>query len=267
MLGTSVMTPTFRYHPAVVAQAFGTLACLYPDWVMLGIGTGESLNEVAVSRLEWPEFKERFARLREAVALIKSCGPASVALSRGTSTRPTTPRCMTARRVRSIYIAAGGPVVASYAGRAGDGFICTSGKGPELYGDKLIPAVDEGLAAAGRAGGSIDRMIEIKLLRHGSPNLALENTAGSGRAGADARAEARPERPRRRWRPPGDALSIDQVASRWIVAARPRVGARPDPAVRRPRFRPSGLPRTGPRPVQVPHLLCRRCDARAARGS
>jgi coenzyme F420-dependent glucose-6-phosphate dehydrogenase len=72
MLGTSVMTPTFRYNPAVIAQAFGTLGCLYPGRVMLGIGTGEALNEVAVSRIQWPEFKERFARLREAVELIRA---------------------------------------------------------------------------------------------------------------------------------------------------------------------------------------------------
>ena len=50
-----------------------------------------------------------------------------------------------------VYVAAGGPVVAKYAGRAGDGFICTSGKGMELYTDKLLPAVAEG-AAGGRAG-------------------------------------------------------------------------------------------------------------------
>lgn len=43
-----------------------------------------------------------------------------------------------------VYVAAGGPVVARYAGRAGDGFICTSGKGMELYTDKLLPAVAEG---------------------------------------------------------------------------------------------------------------------------
>ena len=49
-----------------------------------------------------------------------------------------------------IYIAAGGPVVANYAGRAGDGFICTSGKGVELYTDKLIPAMREGAEAGGQ---------------------------------------------------------------------------------------------------------------------
>src|SRR5207248_10545111 len=45
-LGTSVVTPTFRYHPAIVAQAMATLGCLYPGRVFLGVGTGESMNEV-----------------------------------------------------------------------------------------------------------------------------------------------------------------------------------------------------------------------------
>src|SRR3954454_482550 len=70
-LGTSVLTPTFRYNPAVLAQAFATLGMLYPNRVMLGVGTGEALNEIAVSGREWPEFKERFARLREAIDLIR----------------------------------------------------------------------------------------------------------------------------------------------------------------------------------------------------
>src|ERR1700748_291560 len=47
-IGTSVLTPTFRYHPAIVAQAFATLGCLFPGRVILGMGTGESLNEAAL---------------------------------------------------------------------------------------------------------------------------------------------------------------------------------------------------------------------------
>jgi coenzyme F420-dependent glucose-6-phosphate dehydrogenase len=62
-IGTSVLTPTYRYNPAVIAQAFATMALLYDDRVVLGVGTGEALNEIAVSGMGWPEFKERFARL------------------------------------------------------------------------------------------------------------------------------------------------------------------------------------------------------------
>src|SRR5581483_2741685 len=40
LMGTSVLTPTFRYHPGVVAQAMGTLAVLFPGRVMVGVGTG-----------------------------------------------------------------------------------------------------------------------------------------------------------------------------------------------------------------------------------
>ena len=70
MIGTSVLTPTFRYHPSIVAQAFGTLGAMAPGRVILGIGTGEGLNEVPSTGAPWPEFKERFARMREAVTLI-----------------------------------------------------------------------------------------------------------------------------------------------------------------------------------------------------
>ncbi len=52
-IGTSVMTPTFRYHPTVVAQAFATLGVMFPDRVVLGVGTGESLNEVPSTGMAW----------------------------------------------------------------------------------------------------------------------------------------------------------------------------------------------------------------------
>ena len=76
LLGTSVLTPTFRYNPAVVAQAFATLGCLEPGRVILGVGSGEALNEVRRHGLRSGRtFKERFARLREAVRLMRRCGP------------------------------------------------------------------------------------------------------------------------------------------------------------------------------------------------
>ena len=64
LLGTSVTTPTFRFHPAIVAQAFGTLGVLFPDRMILGVGSGEHLNEGALG-VQWPDIRERFARLRE----------------------------------------------------------------------------------------------------------------------------------------------------------------------------------------------------------
>ncbi|HYN19245.1 MAG TPA: LLM class flavin-dependent oxidoreductase, partial [Actinomycetes bacterium] len=119
-----------------------------------------------------------------------------------------------------VYVAAGGPVVARYAGRSGDGFICTSGKGPELYRDKLIPAVEEGLAKAGRAGDSIDRMIEIKLSYDPDPKLALENTRFWAPLALTAEQKHGLSDPTE-MEAASDALPIEQVAGRWIVASDP----------------------------------------------
>jgi hypothetical protein len=58
-IGTSVLTPTFRYNPAVIAQTFATMSLLYEGRIMLGVGTGEALNEVAVSGMQWSEFALR----------------------------------------------------------------------------------------------------------------------------------------------------------------------------------------------------------------
>jgi coenzyme F420-dependent glucose-6-phosphate dehydrogenase len=218
-LGTSVLTPTFRYNPAVLAQMWASLGLLYPGRVMLGVGTGEALNEIAVSGREWPEFKERFARLREAVALMRALWTGERVAFDGEfyQTHNATVYDRPDRPV-PVYIAAGGPVVARYAGRAGDGFICTSGKGPELYRDKLIPAVDEGLAKAGRARDSIDRMIEIKLSYDTDPRLAMENTRFWAPLALTAEQKHSLSDPLEMEKA-GDALPIEQVASRWIVAS------------------------------------------------
>jgi coenzyme F420-dependent glucose-6-phosphate dehydrogenase len=71
VMGTSVMTPTFRYHPSIVAQAFATLAVMFPGRVVLGLGSGESLNDVPALGFKWPGFKERTARLLESISLMR----------------------------------------------------------------------------------------------------------------------------------------------------------------------------------------------------
>jgi len=62
VLGTSVPTATFRYNPAVSAKAFATMACLCPDRVVLGLGTGEALYETTVTGQGGPTSKGRSAR-------------------------------------------------------------------------------------------------------------------------------------------------------------------------------------------------------------
>ena len=221
-IGTSVMTPTFRYNPAVVAQAFATMGCLYPDRVFLGVGTGEALNEIATGyQGEWPEFKERFARLREAVDLMRQLWvgdrvdfDGEYYTTRGASIYDVPDGGV------PVYVAAGGPVVARYAGRAGDGFICTSGKGMELYTDKLLPAVAEGAAKAGRDADEIDKMIEIKISYDTDRDVALENTRFWAPLSLTPEQKHSIEDPIE-MEAAADALPIEQVAKRWIVSSDP----------------------------------------------
>ncbi|WP_305092631.1 glucose-6-phosphate dehydrogenase (coenzyme-F420) [Prescottella sp. R16] len=221
-LGTSVMTPTFRYNPAVVAQAFATMGCLYPGRVMLGVGTGEALNEIATGfEGEWPEFKERFARLREAVQLMRDLWTGDRVDFEGQYYRTKGASIYDVPEGGiPVYIAAGGPVVARYAGRAGDGFICTSGKGMDLYTEKLIPAVKEGCEKAARNFDDVDRMIEIKISYDTDPAAALENTRFWAPLSLTAEQKHSIDDPIE-MEAAADALPIEQVAKRWIVASDP----------------------------------------------
>ena len=220
-LGTSVLTPTFRYNPAVIAQAFATMSLLSGGRVMLGVGTGEALNEVAVSGREWPEFKERFARLCEAVTLMRELWTADnvsfdgqyyATVNAKIYDRPEQPV--------PLYIAASGPVVAEYAGRVGDGFICTSGKGMDLYTHKLLPAVAEGAAAAGRDSAGIDKIIEVKLSYDRDPELALANIRFWAPLSLTPEQKHSVDSAEEMQRL-AEQLPIEQVAKRWIVASDP----------------------------------------------
>jgi len=220
-VGTSVLTPTFRYNPAVIAQAFATMSLLSGGRVMLGVGTGEALNEIAVSGRQWPEFKERFARLREAVRLMRELWTSdSVSFDGDYYTLVKAKIYDRPEQPVPVYIAAGGPVVARYVGRAGDGFICTSGKGMELYTGKLLPALAEGAAAAQRDPAGIDRMIEVKLSYDRDPEQALANTRFWAPLSLTPEQKHTVDSAEQMERL-ADQLPIEQVARRWIVASDP----------------------------------------------
>jgi coenzyme F420-dependent glucose-6-phosphate dehydrogenase len=218
MLGTSVVTPTFRYHPSVVAHAMATLGVLFPDRVMLGIGTGESLNEVPPIGIVWPEFRERFARLREAVTLMRQLWSQDFVSYQGTyyTTRNATLYDRPPGGV-PLYIAAGGPQMARYVGRVGDGFICTSGKGAQLYRDQLLPALADGAREAGRDVDKIDKMIEVKVSFDTDRQRALEDTRLWGALALTGDEKTGVEDPREMERL-ADALPTERTASRWIVS-------------------------------------------------
>lgn len=221
VMGTSVLTPTFRYHPSIVAQAFGTLGAMFPGRVILGIGTGEGLNEVPSTGQPWPEFKERFARMREAVTLMRRLWSEERVSFEGTyyKTENATIYDRPGRPV-PIYVAAAGALVAKYAGRSGDGFICTSGKKPELYTETLLPNLEAGLEAAAAPKPTYDRMIEVKVSFDTDRERALEDTRHWAALALSAEEKMSVEDPAEMERL-ANALPLERAASRWIVSDDP----------------------------------------------
>jgi coenzyme F420-dependent glucose-6-phosphate dehydrogenase len=220
LVGTSVLTPTFRYHPAVVAQAFATLGCLAPGRVILGVGSGESLNEVPLGTT-WPDGKERFARLKEAVTLIRHLWTEDRVSFEGAFYR-TEKATIYDRPERPvpIYIGASGPAATRLAGRVADGFITTSGKGHELYTDTLLPAVREGATKAGREVDDLDLMIEVKVSFHPDREKALADTRYWGALALAPEEKTGVEDPVEMQRL-ADALPIERTAKRWICSDDP----------------------------------------------
>ncbi|HLY05671.1 MAG TPA: TIGR03557 family F420-dependent LLM class oxidoreductase [Rhizomicrobium sp.] len=121
-IGTTVTCPTLRYHPAIVAEAFASLSLLYPGRVFLGVGSGEALNEKAATG-KWPEWKERWERLAEAIAVIRALWKGELVSHKGKHytvegrlyDRPAQPI--------PLLTAANGPKAMRLAGVHGDGLI------------------------------------------------------------------------------------------------------------------------------------------------
>ena len=221
VMGTSVLTPTFRYHPSVVAQAFGTLGTMFPQRVILGVGTGESLNEVPASGMVWPEPKERTARLKEALALIRQLWREERVNFQGQYYRTDKATIYDRPAIAPpIYVAAAGPVLAKYAGQFADGFICTSGKAPELYRDTLLPNVAAGIQASGRRSEDVDMMIEMKVSFDTDLQRAREDTRHWAALSLSPEEKMSVEDPLEMERL-SDQLSAERAAKRWIVSTDP----------------------------------------------
>jgi coenzyme F420-dependent glucose-6-phosphate dehydrogenase len=136
-LGTGVTCPTVRVHPAIIAQAAATTAALAPGRFLLGLGTGENLNEHIVGG-PWPSAAIRREMLSEAVEIIRRLWEGSVVDHRGRHFRVDQARLYTVPdEPPPIAIAASGTVAATMAGQIGDGLI---GLAPDR---ELLEAFDE----------------------------------------------------------------------------------------------------------------------------
>ena len=159
-IGTGVTAPILRYNPAVVAQVFATLGFMFPDRVFLGVGLGESLNEVTTGN-EWPPTQERFRRTKEAITIIQKLWTEEWVTFKGEyywvkdSNLYTKPK-----ESIPLYIAAMGSQTARLSGEKGDGFV-TNEINIESIKNKLLPAVRDGARESGKDFEALEKILFI----------------------------------------------------------------------------------------------------------
>lgn len=124
-VSTAVTCPTVRLHPTIVAQAAATSAVLHHGGFVLGVGSGEALNE-HIHGDAWPSAAVRHEMLEEAVAVIRALWTGEVVTYRGRHYTVDSARLYTLpERPPSIYVSGLGPKAIDLAARIGDGFVCT----------------------------------------------------------------------------------------------------------------------------------------------
>jgi len=176
-IGPGVTAPTFRWHPAMVAQASATLAAMYPGRHWLGLGSGEALNEHIVGQY-WPEAPERINRMFEAIEIIKKLFAASLA---GKDTKHSgqfykleSTRLWTMPEVPpEILVATAGPVTAKRAGKYADGLITVGAPLEKI--SMLFGKFDDGARESGRDPESMPKVLQIHLSWAPTDEEALAN--------------------------------------------------------------------------------------------
>jgi len=172
-LGPGVTCPSFRFHPAIVAQASATLAAMYPGRHWLGLGSGEALNE-HVTAGYWPEAPERLERMWEAVELIGKLFTGKDVKHSGTYYKMETVRLWTMPQTPPpIYIATAGPLTARKAGRLADGIITPGAPAEKITG--LLERFEAGAGEAGREPGSQVKILQLHLSWAPTDEQALRN--------------------------------------------------------------------------------------------
>lgn len=122
---TAVTCPIMRIHPAVIAQAAATCAVQLEGRFVLGVGTGEALNE-HITGQHWPTTAVRRDMLEEAVVVIRKLFNGKQISHHGRYFTVENARLYTLpSEPVPIYISGYGPRAAELAGRIGDGFQCT----------------------------------------------------------------------------------------------------------------------------------------------
>jgi coenzyme F420-dependent glucose-6-phosphate dehydrogenase len=175
--GPGVTTPTFRWHPAMVAQASATLAAMYPGRHWLGIGSGEALNEHIVGQ-HWPEAHERINRMFEAIEIINKLFSASLSGKEvrhsGDFYKMESTRLWTMPAIApQILVATSGPVAAKRAGRLAGGLITVEAPRERL--ELLFNRFTQGAREAGKDPSAMPKVLQMHLSWAETDEQAMAN--------------------------------------------------------------------------------------------
>ncbi len=161
-VGTTVTTPLFRYHPAIVAQAFATLGYLYPGRIFLTLGVGHSMNETPLG-FKWPSsIEEKIGRLEEAVEIIHLLWTKEFVTYYGNYYKLYKAKLYTKPKHKiPIYIATATKEAARIAGRYGEG-ILVNPRGLERF-DEIVATMEKEAKKAGRDPKELKKLVEFKI--------------------------------------------------------------------------------------------------------
>ena len=160
-LGPGVTCPSFRMHPAIVAQAAATLEVMYAGRTWLGLGSGEALSEHVVAGY-WPEVPERINRMFEAIEIISKLFSGKEVKHDGRFFKMETCRLWTLpEKAPPIYIATAGPVTARRTGQFADGIITVGA--PEKKIDGIFARFAEGAREAGKDPATMPKILQLHL--------------------------------------------------------------------------------------------------------
>lgn len=172
-LGTAVTTPMFRYHPAIVAQAFATLDNLYPGRIFLTLGTGHAMNETPLG-FKWPEYEEKVDRLQEALEIIYKLWQGDFVTYEGKYYQLNKAKLYTKPKMKiPVYLATSNEHVARIAGQFCDG-ILTNPRGLERF-RKIVNAMEKAAAKVGREPVKLSKSMEFKVAYDIDYNRALKS--------------------------------------------------------------------------------------------
>jgi coenzyme F420-dependent glucose-6-phosphate dehydrogenase len=171
--GPGVTCPSFRYHPAIVAQAAATQAVLTPGRFWLGLGSGEALNEHVVGGV-WPEPPVRLEMLTEAIEIIQRLFSGKKVRYSGKHFKMESVRLYT--RPESpppIFVATTGPQTAEMTGRTCDGIITPGASVEKLKG--ILERFEKGAREAGRDPSNMPKLLQLHMSWAETYEDALQN--------------------------------------------------------------------------------------------